>query len=96
YSPTRFEKGSYNHQNSEISNNELIINTKEHVTGGFKMDIIVERLMKDDKIQTIPRTEKDYISLLQALCREFEIGHAYSEKGGDRVVTLKKTIQYNL
>ncbi|EOE6793799.1 hypothetical protein ACVZOT_002022, partial [Staphylococcus pseudintermedius] len=89
-------KGSYNHQNSEISNNELIINTKEHVTGGFKMDIILERLMKDDKIQTIPRTEKDYISLLQALCREFEIGHAYSEKGGDRVVTLKKTIQYNL
>ncbi|EHT8044794.1 hypothetical protein KXP97_002404 [Staphylococcus pseudintermedius] len=56
------------------------------------MDIIVERLMKDDKIQTIPRTEKDNNSLLQALCREFEIGHAYSEKGGDRVVTLKKTI----
>ncbi|HDK5695487.1 TPA: hypothetical protein PTC09_001658, partial [Staphylococcus pseudintermedius] len=55
------------------------------------MDIIVERLMKDDKIQTIPRTEKDNNSLLQALCREFEIGHAYSEKGGDRVVTLKKT-----
>ncbi|WP_240791381.1 hypothetical protein [Staphylococcus pseudintermedius] len=45
------------------------------------MDIIVERLMKDDKIQTIPRTEKDNNSLLQALCREFEIGHAYSEKG---------------
>ncbi|EOW3692394.1 hypothetical protein ACOW2X_002273 [Staphylococcus pseudintermedius] len=60
------------------------------------MDIIVERLMKDDKIQTIPRTEKDNNSLLQALCREFEIGHAYSEKGRDRVVTLKKTIQYNL
>ncbi|EGQ2919600.1 hypothetical protein KND89_001783 [Staphylococcus pseudintermedius] len=60
------------------------------------MDIIVERLMKDDKIQTIPRTEKDNNSLLQALCREFEIGHAYSEKGGDRVVTLKKKIQYNL
>ncbi|WP_323694239.1 hypothetical protein P3T90_08410 [Staphylococcus pseudintermedius] len=50
----------------------------------------MERLMKDDKIQTIPRTEKDNNSLLQALCREFEIGHAYSEKGGDRVVTLKK------
>ena len=60
------------------------------------MDIILERLMKDDKIQTIPRTEKDYISLLQALCREFEIGQAYSEKGGDRVVMLKQTIQYNL
>ncbi|MDK3728830.1 hypothetical protein O0A58_12065, partial [Staphylococcus pseudintermedius] len=90
------EKGSYNHQNSEISNKELIINTKEHVTGGFRIDIIVERLMKDDKIQTIPRTEKDNNSLLQALCREFEIGHAYSEKGGDKVVTLKKTIQYNL
>ncbi|WP_242449943.1 hypothetical protein [Staphylococcus pseudintermedius] len=54
------------------------------------MDIIVERLMKDDKIQTIPRTEKDYISLLQALCREFEIGHAYSEKKGRQSCHVKK------
>ncbi|HGH0785266.1 TPA: hypothetical protein ACJHHT_001706 [Staphylococcus pseudintermedius] len=47
------------------------------------MDIIVERLMKDDKIQTIPRTEKDNNSLLQALCREFEIGHARIVKKGE-------------
>ncbi|WP_206781252.1 hypothetical protein, partial [Staphylococcus pseudintermedius] len=60
----------------------LVINTREHVTGGFRMDIIVERLMKDDKIQTIPRTEKDYISLLQALCREFEMALSFKDMGG--------------
>lgn len=54
------------------------------------MDIIVERLMKDDKIQTIPRTEKDYISLLQALCREFEIGHARIVKKGRQSCHVKK------
>ncbi|WP_462128088.1 hypothetical protein [Staphylococcus pseudintermedius] len=45
------------------------------------MDIIVERLMKDDKIQTIPRTEKDNNSLLQALCREFELDMRIVKKG---------------
>ncbi|WP_262612595.1 DUF2087 domain-containing protein [Staphylococcus delphini] len=51
------------------------------------MDKIVERFMKDDKIQTIPRKEKDKIAWLQYLCREFEIGNAYSEKEMNRVGT---------
>ncbi|REB90617.1 hypothetical protein DV965_15145 [Staphylococcus pseudintermedius] len=60
------------------------------------IDIFVENFLKDDIILTIPPSYKVNNSFLQALCREFEIGHAYREKGGARVVTLKKTIQYNL
>ncbi|QHW36606.1 DUF2087 domain-containing protein [Staphylococcus ursi] len=52
------------------------------------MNKVVERFMKDDKIQTIPRKEKDKIALLQYLCRDFEVGHAYSEKEVN--VILKK------
>ncbi|WP_275086791.1 DUF2087 domain-containing protein [Staphylococcus delphini] len=35
----------------------------------------------------MPRKEKDKVALLQYLCREFEIGHAYSEKEVNRVGT---------
>lgn len=62
------------------------MNIKEHKSGGIRMDKIVERFMKDDKIQTIPRKEKDKIALLQYLSREFEIGHAYSEKEVNRIL----------
>lgn len=44
------------------------------------MSTIVERFMKDNKIQSIPRKEKDKIALLEHLCKYFEKGKRYSER----------------